>query len=100
SAPDCSACARQRRASARQNPTSPPRSPPSPPMTAQEDHRQQPGSSTPTPACRDGPATNDRIYGSTGSPNTYGQGVAQKVPVGQHQHLRAERRQQVPGQAL
>ena len=34
-------------------------------MTAQEDHRQQPGSSTPTSACRDGPAANDRIYGIT-----------------------------------
>ena len=35
-----------------------------------------------------------------GGQHVAGQGVGQKVPVGQHQHPRAERRQQVPGQGL
>jgi hypothetical protein len=35
-----------------------------------------------------------------GGQHVAGQGVAQKVAVGQHEHLRAERRQQVPGQPL
>ena len=35
-----------------------------------------------------------------GGQHVAGQGVAQKVAVGQHEHLRAERRQQVPSQGL
>ena len=35
-----------------------------------------------------------------GGQHVAGQGVAQEVPVGQHEHPRAERRQQVPGQGL
>jgi hypothetical protein len=34
-------------------------------MTAQEDHRRQPGSSTPTPRVSRRTSHNDRIYGIT-----------------------------------